>query len=70
MGKPFDEETYQGPQVSKAQFDKVLSYIEQGKKEGARLLCGGTRHGDKGYFINATVFADVSKPQPSDKTLC
>ncbi|KAH7007368.1 aldehyde dehydrogenase domain-containing protein [Ilyonectria destructans] len=59
MGKPFDEETYQGPQVSKAQFDKVLSYIEQGKKEGARLLCGGTRHGDKGYFINATVFADT-----------
>ncbi|KAH6985182.1 Aldehyde/histidinol dehydrogenase [Ilyonectria destructans] len=59
IGKPFDDDTYQGPQVSKAQFDKVLSYIEQGKKEGARLLCGGPRHGDKGYFIRATVFADT-----------
>lgn len=50
-----------GPQVSKAQYDKVLSYIETGIKEGGRLLTGGKRPAnlDKGYFIEPTVFADV-----------
>ena len=33
--------------------------IESGKKEGAKLECGGGRHGDKGYFIQPTVFSDV-----------
>ena len=42
-----------------AQFEKVMTYIESGKKEGARLLCGGGRVGDRGYFIEPTVFADV-----------
>lgn len=31
-----------------------------GKKEGAKLECGGNRHGDKGYFIQPTVFSDVT----------
>jgi len=36
-----------------------LGLIESGKKEGAKLLTGGQRHGDKGYFIQPTIFADV-----------
>ena len=59
LGDPFDPATEQGPQVDKTQFDKVLSYIESGKKEGARCVSGGDRFGTKGYFIKPTVFADV-----------
>jgi aldehyde dehydrogenase (NAD+) len=39
--------------------DKILGYVESGKKEGAKLLTGGNRHGKKGYFVEPTVFADV-----------
>lgn len=59
VGDPFDQTTEQGPQVDDAQFEKVMSYIEAGKREGASLLCGGKRVGDRGYFIEPTVFADV-----------
>jgi len=59
VGDPFDRKTEQGPQVDDIQFDKVMSYIEAGKREGASLLCGGNRVGDRGYFIEPTVFADV-----------
>lgn len=41
------------------QFKKILALIEAGKKEGAKLLTGGQRYGDRGYFIQPTVFADV-----------
>src|SRR5205807_1424120 len=59
LGDPFDPETTQGPQVSQEQFDRIMGYIEAGKNEGARLLAGGRRVGEKGYFIEPTVFADV-----------
>jgi aldehyde dehydrogenase (NAD+) len=59
LGNPFDAATEQGPQVDKTQFDKVLGYIESGKKQGARCVTGGERFGSKGYFIKPTVFADV-----------
>ena len=59
VGDPFDAATEQGPQVDQAQFDKVLHYIDAGKREGASLLCGGGRWGDRGYFVEPTVFADV-----------
>jgi aldehyde dehydrogenase (NAD+) len=59
VGDPFDPKTEQGPQVDQAQFDKVMGYIESGRKEGAKLVCGGDRVGDRGYFIQPTVFADV-----------
>ena len=59
VGDPFDPETEQGPQVDEAQFKKILSYIDKGKEQGARCMTGGQRHGDKGYFIKPTVFADV-----------
>ena len=64
VGDPFQEETFQGPQVTKAQYEKVLSYIESGKSEGATLATGGEAHKDvdgsgKGFFIAPTVFTDV-----------
>jgi aldehyde dehydrogenase (NAD+) len=59
VGDPFNEKTEQGPQVDQAQFDKVMGYIDAGKRQGAKLVCGGNRVGDRGYFIEPTVFADV-----------
>jgi aldehyde dehydrogenase (NAD+) len=59
VGDPLDKKTEQGPQVDQDQFNKVLSYIDAGKQEGARMLCGGERVGDRGYFVAPTVFADV-----------
>jgi aldehyde dehydrogenase (NAD+) len=59
VGDPFDPTTEQGPQVDLAQFDKVMGFIDSGRGEGAKLVCGGERVGDRGYFIQPTVFADV-----------
>ncbi|OJJ08768.1 hypothetical protein ASPVEDRAFT_57771 [Aspergillus versicolor CBS 583.65] len=61
IGDPFAQDTTEGAIISKAQYDKILNYIEQGKKSGARLLAGGVRHGSKGYFIEPTVFADTTE---------
>src|SRR5262249_12731222 len=52
-------ETQQGPQVSQEQFDRVMGYIEHGKKDGAKMLLGGSRAGERGYFVQPTVFCDV-----------
>ncbi|KAG9647373.1 aldehyde dehydrogenase, partial [Aureobasidium melanogenum] len=61
VGDPFEEKTYQGPQVTKQQYDSILSYIERGKSENATLVCGGGPvEGTKGYFIAPTVFSDVT----------
>jgi aldehyde dehydrogenase (NAD+) len=60
LGNPFSEKTTQGPQVDRAQFDKIISYIEQGKSQGAKCLTGGSRFGDKGFFIEPTVFTGVT----------
>ncbi|XP_078371899.1 aldehyde dehydrogenase, mitochondrial-like [Oculina patagonica] len=59
VGNPFDLKTEQGPQVDKEQFGKVMSLIDSGNKEGANLVCGGGQHGDKGFFVQPTVFSDV-----------
>jgi phenylacetaldehyde dehydrogenase len=48
-----------GPQASQEQYDRVMSYIEAGEKEGAQLLTGGNRVGNRGYFIEPTVFTGV-----------
>lgn len=47
------------PQVSKEQFDKILQMCKQGEEQGAKLECGGKRLGDKGYYIEPTVFSNV-----------
>lgn len=64
QGDMFTEGVVVGPQVSKGQFEKVLSYIEIGKKEGARLVLGGEKNSEgelaKGFFVKPTIFADVT----------
>jgi hypothetical protein len=45
--------------VDEEQMTKILHLIDSGKKQGAKLVAGGSRHGDKGYFVQPTVFADV-----------
>ncbi len=59
VGPGLDPETDMGPLVSEKQLNTVLGYIEKGKEEGARLVAGGEREGDKGYFVRPTIFADV-----------
>ena len=59
VGDPFDPRTEQGAQVSKEQFDRIMGYIETGKKEGATCVTGGERVGDKGFFIKPTIFTGV-----------
>jgi len=59
VGDPLDTNTEQGPQVDDDQFRKVLGYVESGKREGAKLMCGGERVGERGYFVAPTVFSDV-----------
>lgn len=59
VGDPFDLKTEQGPQVDGEQMNKILELIESGKKEGAKMCTGGSRKGDKGFYIEPTVFADV-----------
>ena len=63
VGNPLDPESEMGAQVSRAQFERVMAYIDSGKEQGARLVCGGERDtdGDKarGYYLKPTIFADV-----------
>ncbi|CAI2171083.1 6962_t:CDS:2, partial [Funneliformis geosporum] len=61
LGDPFKEDTHQGPQISQIQFDRIMSYVEAGKKEGATLLMGGERYGKEGYFIKPTIFTEVNE---------
>ncbi|NWS57362.1 AL1A1 dehydrogenase, partial [Chunga burmeisteri] len=60
LGNPLLPDVQQGPQIDKEQFQKILELIESGKKEGAKLECGGGPWGDKGYFIQPTVFSNVT----------
>jgi len=61
-GDPFGEGQIMGPLVSARQQARVLEYIEIGKREGARLVCGGGRpaHLKRGYYVEPTIFADVT----------
>jgi len=61
VGDPFDKNTFQGPQVSQLQFDRIMSYIEHGKQAGAVVETGGKRKGDKGFFIEPTIFSNVTE---------
>jgi aldehyde dehydrogenase (NAD+) len=60
LGDPLDSNTEQGPQVSQEQLDKILGYVELGKSQGAKLVAGGKRHGDRGFFIEPTIFDNVT----------
>lgn len=54
-----DGDNTKGPVISKLQHEKILSYIEKGKAEGGKIIGGGNKLGDKGYFVEATAFTDV-----------
>ncbi|MEN8892231.1 betaine-aldehyde dehydrogenase [Planktotalea arctica] len=60
MGDPLDEATNFGPMVSERQMNIVQGYIEKGQAEGARLVCGGKRVGTEGFYLEPTVFAEVT----------
>ncbi|KAL7908429.1 Aldehyde/histidinol dehydrogenase [Trichoderma velutinum] len=64
VGSQWEKDTYQGPQVSKAQYDRVLEYIEIGKNEGAKVAAGGhpldIEGKGKGFFVAPTVFTEVT----------
>eukprot|EP00755_Sulcionema_specki_P009831 Sspe_Gene.59::Locus_21_Transcript_2_2_Confidence_0.500_Length_1679::g.59::m.59/K00128/ALDH; aldehyde dehydrogenase (NAD+) len=59
QGNPFTD-VQMGPQVSKEQHETVYGYIKAGKREGAKCVIGGKKAGDKGYFIQPTIFTDVT----------
>jgi acyl-CoA reductase-like NAD-dependent aldehyde dehydrogenase len=60
VGDPRDKKTQVGPVVSKRQLDRVLGYIEEGKRSGATLTVGGGRvPTDRGFFVQPTIFSDV-----------
>ena len=60
LGNPFDDETTQGPQVDKTQFDKIMGYIDSGNKQGANCVIGGQRKGNRGFYVEPTVFTNVT----------
>ncbi|KAG7423270.1 Aldehyde dehydrogenase [Fusarium oxysporum f. sp. raphani] len=64
VGDPFKKESNHGPQASKDQYEKILSYVQTAKDDGAKLLAGGVPHSDesrkgKGFFIEPTIVGDV-----------
>jgi aldehyde dehydrogenase (NAD+) len=59
IGDPLDPSTEQGPQVSQEQLDKIMGYVDLGQQQGAKLVTGGAKRGDKGYFVEPTIFDDV-----------
>jgi aldehyde dehydrogenase (NAD+) len=59
VGDPFRKGVEQGPQIDDEQFNKILRYIRSGVDSGATLVTGGDRLGDKGFYIQPTIFSDV-----------
>lgn len=66
IGDQWDESTYQGPQVSRAQYERILSHIEKARTDGATILAGGSAHKpsdskhERGYFVEPTVVTDTN----------
>ncbi|CAL1702137.1 unnamed protein product [Somion occarium] len=59
IGNGFDEKSGGGPVVSKVQYDKIWSYIDAGKQEGAKCVLGGEKRPGKGYFVDPTIFTEI-----------
>jgi acyl-CoA reductase-like NAD-dependent aldehyde dehydrogenase len=59
LGNGFDPDTHLGPLISGPQRDKVMNYIDLGTREGGEIVVGGQRHGEQGYFVQPTVFANT-----------
>jgi phenylacetaldehyde dehydrogenase len=64
IGAPLAQETQMGPLISESQRNRVLNYIEAGKRDGAQLVSGGRAISGKGYFIEPALFANT-RPQMS-----
>ncbi|QSR88378.1 aldehyde dehydrogenase family protein [Methylacidiphilum caldifontis] len=60
LGPGLDPSTEMGPLVSQEQYDRVFSYIRSGLDEGATVVTGGKRFGERGYFISPTIFSGVN----------
>ncbi|XP_049820191.1 retinal dehydrogenase 2 [Aethina tumida] len=60
VGDPFAPDTQQGPQVDKLSLDKILRLVNTGIQEGAKLQTGGKQVGTEGYFVEPTVFSEVT----------
>ena len=60
VGDGLDPATEMGPLVSAEQLQRVTDYIQIGRDEGAEVVVGGARHGDRGYFVEPTVFVNAS----------
>lgn len=66
IGDQWDESTFQGPQVTRAQYERILSYIEMAKSDGAVVVSGGGPHtpvnqkNKNGHFVQPTVFTGVT----------
>ncbi|SFN24198.1 aldehyde dehydrogenase family protein [Marinobacter pelagius] len=59
VGNGLDPDTMLGPLVSRRQQERVMDYVQSGIEQGARLVSGGKTLGEKGYFMQPTIFADV-----------
>lgn len=60
-GDPTEPTTQVGPLVDEIQYDRVMDFLEQGKKDGVKVLAGGDRHGDKGFYVQPTILMDPPK---------
>lgn len=60
LGDGFNKDTEMGPLISKEQLDRVIGYVIKGEDEGAKILAGGKRAFDRGYFMQPTIFADAT----------
>jgi 1-pyrroline-5-carboxylate dehydrogenase len=63
VGLPAEPQVFMGPVINRSAFESILAYIQKGVSEGGRLVAGGTRAGDEGWFIRPTVIAEV---KPND----
>lgn len=61
VGSGLDPQTQMGPLVSREHFDRVSRFVENGRQSGAKLIAGGSRVGEEGFFMRPTVFAEVPR---------
>ncbi|MFP3519058.1 aldehyde dehydrogenase family protein, partial [Pseudomonas sp. SIMBA_077] len=63
IGPGLDEQAQINPLISAKQQKRVLQMVQRGVEEGARLLCGGVAHGERGFYVRPTVVAEVHADQ-------
>jgi 5-carboxymethyl-2-hydroxymuconic-semialdehyde dehydrogenase len=61
VGHPLDPKTEVGPLIHKTHLDKVMSYFDVAKAEGAKIAAGGARHGEQGCFVQPTLFTNATR---------